>query len=229
MVLNSFILPLNHVCIEIAEEYLELAVKHNESPDFTCAIFQKSIYSLFGLQNFEKANYLAERQLLFLEPYGKASKIYADALYTAFTVKRTLKDFEFMIANIDSLLESNKLTYGEKSPQYIEAIKEMAYTKMAQYQTNEAYKFWLKAYDLSKEVYDSELNNMSTGILIEMAAIKCILMQYEEALNLVDKAKKIEEKLSSIYSNRYKVIQNFEKEIRTTQERIEGYKVMSFL
>ena len=104
----------------------------------------------------------------------------------------------------------------------------MAYTKMAQYQTNEAYKFWLKAYDLSKEVYDSELNNMSTGILVEMTTIKSILMQYEEALNLVDKAKKIEEQMSSIYSNRYKFIQNFEKEIRKTQEIIEGFKVMNF-
>ena len=183
---------------------------------------------LLGTQNFQKANEIAEKQLIFTEGLGKNTKSYADALYYVFITKRAVGDINFLLMNSNHLLEATKSSYGEKTPQYIQAIKEMAYSKMYAYQTNEAYKYWLKAYDLSKETYESEVNEMSTGILLEMAATKSSMAQFEDAINLCDKAKKIEEQLSSIYSNKYKAISSLEKLIKETKKKFEDEHVSSF-
>ena len=183
---------------------------------------------LLGTQNFQKANEIAEKQLIFTERFDKNTKSYADALYFVFITKRAVGDINFLLMNSNHLLEATKSSYEEKTPQYIQAIKEMAYSKMYAYQTNEAYKYWLKAYDLSKETYESEVNEMSTDILLEMAAIKSSMAQFEDAINLWDKAKKIEEQLSSIYSNKYKAISSLEKVIKESQKKYEDENVSRF-
>ena len=178
------------------------------------------------MNNYFKAETLTEKQLIFLEPFGTKSKSYADALYSAFIAKKVTNDLQFLVANVDILLESNKVVYGEKSPQYIEAVKEKAYSKMYLSQPQESYKCWLQAYDLSKEVFEGEVNNMAPGILLEMAWIKSYLSQFEEALNLIDKAKKIEEKIHSIYSDFYKQIQQFEQNVLLKKENEAKIKVI---
>ena len=135
-------------------------------------------------------------------------------------------DLQFLVANVDILLELNKVVYGEKSPQYIEAVKEKAYSKMYLSQPQESYKCWLQAFDLSKEVFEGEVNNMAPGILLEMAWIKSYLSQFEEALNLIDKAKKIEEKINSINSAFYKQIQDFEQNVLQKKEKVAKVKVI---
>ena len=121
------------------------------------------------MNNFFKAETLAEKQLIFLESFSTKSKSYANALYSAFIAKKAINDLQFLVANVDILLESNKVVYGEKSPQYIEVVKEKAYSKMYLSQPQESYKCWLQAYDLSKEVFEGEVNNMAPSILLEMA------------------------------------------------------------
>ena len=131
--------------------------------------------------------------------------------------------------NAEHLLEVKKQCYGEKTPQYIHAINKMSYVKLYTNQINEAYKYWLKAYDLSKEVYESEVNELSTNILLEMAGIKWRMAQFEEAISFCNKAKKIQEQLSSIYSNKYKEITNLKKIINEAQIKYEDTHVSNLI
>ena len=201
--------------------YLELGVKFYENIDFLWQTFQKVINVLIAMQNFQKANELAERYLIFTDGLGHHNKNYADALYYAFVSKRAIGDINFLLAKSKDLLDVTKLAYGEKSTQYIEAVKEMAYTNMYTYQNNEAYKYWLKAFELAKEVHESEVNMMASSILLEMAAIKLALAQFDDSINLCEKAKKIEEQVSSIHSAKYKAIINLEKVIKETKIKYE--------
>ena len=213
----------NYFYLEIADLYLELAVKHNDNPDTTCEVFQKTISTLFNLQNFQKADIIAENQLAFVKRFNTKSKNYTNALFTAFIAKKLTNNLQYLVDNIDPLLESCKAVYGEKSSQYIDIIKEKASIKTCLRQPDEAYKYWLQANDLNKEVFESEENIMTSGILIEMAGIKGYLSQFDEALNLIDKAKKIEEKMQSIHSELYIQIQDLEKKILQKREQLKVF------
>lgn len=177
------------------------------------------------MQNYVKAVEIAEKQLIFTSTISEESKNYADALYYACVTKRAIGDIAFCSQMTQKLCDVNKLAYGEKSVQYIEALKELAYWKTRNYQLQEAYKYWLKAYDLSTEVHESEVNVMSSMILCEMAAIKSALRLFDDGLNLLEKAKKIEIQMSSVHSAKYKNILNLEKIIFETQAKNAPKKV----
>ena len=129
--------------IEIAESYLELAMKHERNVCQVWDIFHSTINRLFHQKNFKKASDLADKELDFLDQNSWTDKCYVDALYIKFVSKRHLKDIEYMTFHIDSLLDETKNQYGENSINYIRAINEMAYYKIEISQFDES-KVFLK-------------------------------------------------------------------------------------
>ena len=57
--------------IEVTEKYINLGVKFYENVEFMWGTFQKLINLLIGTDNLQKANELAEKELIFTKEFGK--------------------------------------------------------------------------------------------------------------------------------------------------------------
>mmetsp|Transcript_43315 Transcript_43315/g.50874 ORF Transcript_43315/g.50874 Transcript_43315/m.50874 type:complete len:293 (-) Transcript_43315:73-951(-) len=114
-------------------------------------------------------------------------------------------------------LAAKGLPAGKEKVEFVEAAKELA---TAMIETREmdkqgqAYKLLQRSFELSREVYGDELNIEGSEILLLQAKIKINLKLYDECEDLIQRAKIIEEKVSSKYSDRYKKILLAESSIR---------------
>ena len=93
--------------------------------------------------------------------------------------------------------------YGKSSLQYLKS--KITYLGLLYYrkQMSECYKQSLEVYELARKFHGSETNKDSSEILNLMAKAKSWLKEFDEALNLITKAKENEEKVSSKLSNEY--------------------------
>jgi hypothetical protein len=205
--------------LEAADGYLKYGPKYYESADFLCQTFQKVIYTYFTMGNMAKVTQHTESLLAVGRNAGEESKTYADALLVALDMKRAQGDINFFLTNVPKYEKLVKQHYGDKSTQYVEALKLQSSSYLTLHQHAEAYRSLLKAYDITKEIFGTEVNNTATFILLEMATIKLSLKQYEEVYTLLNKAKKIEEQVSSVNSPYYQQILSHEKLVKEQEAR----------
>jgi len=109
--------------------------------------------------------------------------------------------------------------YGKNSTQYIKAKLFKANLYIMTNQLNLCYKTCLDTYDLAKEVYGNEENLQSSSILSLMARVKESLKEYEDAVNIIEKAKKIESKINSKHSLGYKLL---EEQVAVLEKKFQG-------
>jgi tetratricopeptide (TPR) repeat protein len=201
-----------------------LGSKYYENIEYMSSIYEKLIHFKVNSGNIPKAIKLAESYLKFGFKQGGDSKIYVTAIASRLVCANNAQDLKYVCDNADRYEKAAKAAYGKKSIQYIAALKDVAFSYICKYKGQEAYKLYLEAYDIAKEVFGSEENQQSSTILVEMSNLKMQWGQFEEACNMVEKAKKIEEKVSSKYSVVYKHIDAFEKKIKAKQEQVNGKK-----
>lgn len=146
------------------------------------------------------------------------TKFYVNLFYYQITLKRTLKNADFVKNNIEKLKECTIKVFNEKSNEYVDALKEESFLKQSLGNILESYHIILKAYDLNTEIHGSEDNYQSPMILSQMAILKFHLFQFQESLNFISKGKKIEERLASKTSMTYKHLESLEENINKVME-----------
>mmetsp|Transcript_30864 Transcript_30864/g.27300 ORF Transcript_30864/g.27300 Transcript_30864/m.27300 type:complete len:174 (+) Transcript_30864:1004-1525(+) len=134
------------------------------------------------------------------------------------------RDLHFSVRNGAKLEKIAKVVFGEKSVEYLDSLKELAYSYSNQYRIHDAYKVWLKSYDIAKVVFGSEKNQYCSLILVDMAILKSALNEYEDSYNLFAKAKKLEEQVNSKISRQYQNIVQLEEGVRQKEEKTTGKK-----
>ena len=113
-----------------------------------------------------------------------------------------------------------EIIYSKNSEEYIDAVKEITLWFLNMNNINQAYKSALDAYELSKMLYDSEINVAWVDMLLMMASMKARLHQFDTAKSIITKWKGLEEKLSSKFSQRFKNIIEIEQYAIKEEERI---------
>ena len=104
--------------------------------------------------------------------------------------------------------------HGKSSLQYIRSLMTYSNILLAQGRLNQCYKNCLDSYELAKEVFGNENNIESSSILALMARVKTSLKEFEDAMNLIKKAKKNEITINSEYSNDFKMLTLIENNIK---------------
>lgn len=201
-----------------------LGTKFYENIEYLSSNFEKLIHFHLNSGNIPKATKLADTYLEFGLKQGENSKIYVVALASRINCANMSQDYNYIVAIAEKYEKATKVAYGKKSIQYISALKDLGFSLIYKYKAQEAYKLYLEAYDIAKEVYGSEDNQQSSLILTEMANLKMQWGQFDEAFNIIEKAKKIEEKVSSKYSAIYKQLENFENRVKAKEEQVKGKK-----
>ena len=118
-----------------------------------------------------------------------------------------------------------EIVHGKNTPEYFDAKHELADLYLQTNNLNAAYKECLEGYELAKQIYGSEINNDTVDILSIMSSVKMKLHQFEESRNLLIKCKEIEEQLSSKFSQRYKILIGFEKNLNQMEGNFNKKKI----
>jgi len=191
---QSTFLYHNNVLIlysEYAELYIKLGTKFYENVDFLSQTFQRVIVNNMINRNFEKAEKLAKDFVVFAEKTGLKTKIYVDAMLTMMDVQSHQNKSQFLFANWHNLQNLAKEAYGVDSHQYLKSVEYLAKLFTLQGKPAEEYQQLLRAYEIAKQIFGTEINQSSSNILMEMVGIKVALSLFDEAYRLIEKAKTI--------------------------------------
>ena len=159
---------------------------------------------------------------------GENSKIYHSALSLKIEVCSISKDVNFWVQISPKYERITKALYGEKSVEYLKALRQVAFSFKYKRKPQESYKIFLRILDLSKEIFGTEFNQTTSVILFEMAVIKESIFELEDALNIYARAKKWEEKVSSTMSSAYKQIEQMESNCRKKFDKLNKNKVKPY-
>ena len=107
-------------------------------------------------------------------------------------------------------MDESQKDAGKVNENYIDALKEYSNYLIARGAYQDAYKTWLEAIELSKSLFGTDRNLFSSVLYSNMAQAKFELGQVEDSINIIVKAKKIEEELNSRTSPKYKEICSIE-------------------
>ena len=95
-------------------------------------------------------------------------------------------------------------SFSKHSIEYAKWLKQKAEIKTILKDFQNAYWDWLDMYEISKALFETDVNEISNDAIFMMSSIKMYLYQFNDAKNLINKWKLIEQKISSNSSNRYK-------------------------
>ena len=139
-------------------------------------------------------------------------------------VKKASQDFKSVAMFVPVYAKLVESVHGKNTLEYIDSKKELANAYLLVGNLNAGYKECLEAHELAKQLYGSEKNNDVVDILSFMAIIKMRLHQFDESRNFISKCKEIEEQLSSKFSQRYKQLIGFEKELNEAEVKLNKGK-----
>ena len=88
-----------------------------------------------------------------------------------------------------------KANFGEKSLKYTEALFLESLLFNCELKYEKAFDTQFKTYLILKDIYGTDENERIPPVLSRMAYIKGVMKQWEDAFDLIDKAKSIEEKV----------------------------------
>ena len=210
--------------IEAAETYVTIGMNFYESIEYLVDSAKKLISTLMGVtKDYDRALKLVDGMINFLKREQKTdSKQLADILYLRLMIKRMTHDYKFIVSNIQECEKVTLNTYGETSGEYVDVLIEVAYSKSSTRKMNEAYITLLKAYDINKEVFGDENNCKTPTLLGDMAVLKVQLQQVDEGLSFINKAKEIEQKMTSKDSMQYKSLVSLENKIIEMTQQTHG-------
>jgi len=222
-----------------SEKLLNLNPNSTEQPAVISGLYEKRVNYILNTGQAEEAAKSAEQFLQWAAKVGEESDEYYKALKVWFFVTsgmlmrmRDVRERGVLlrkyIKNSRIYERITKKKFGQNSVEYLEAMREVGFSQSAQGLLHEAYKTWLSCLDISKEVYGSENNEYTVSILLEMAISKATLKQYEDSINILEKSKKIQAKISSKVSPLYKKIMYIEDQILKAEEKFGVKKPASF-
>ncbi|CAI2381087.1 unnamed protein product [Moneuplotes crassus] len=210
--------PLKYV--QAALKFLPTQTSVNE---VVGGIYDTTIANLLFQGDVAKADELSTNFLAYAKKDGENTQTYYKALKTKINIfSKTRHPAEVLQISTDyARIASN--VCGEGSLEHAESIRTVSQlnTKLGNYQ--EAYQGFLDCYGMYKAKFGSEVNPESSSILISMAVIKSHLKEFEDAFNLLDKAKQIEGKATSNFTKQYKLILQTENMIQVAADKL-GYK-----
>ena len=211
--------------LKYAEDYLLLGIKYCVNSEILHSHFISYIPALVNRNQLDEALRISQMHIEYLQ-HSTSSKLYFEALKYHILVLKSMSSTEKLTKTILEYQVVAEKIYTKISPEYLDAKIRYIYLLNVLDQLNQAYKEGLEAYDIAKEVYGSEKNNDSVDTLTIMAIIKARFGQYDDAQNFINKCKKIEEQISSVYSERYKYIIDIEQRILQSQ-KVEKSKASS--
>lgn len=173
-----------------------------------------------NLQNFDLARKICNDYLKYTKKAGENTKSYQKALANKIFLSLFWNDLQEFVEYSQSYEQVTKTVYGASSMEYALAAKSLGQgkTKIGFFQ--EAYQKLLGCYDIYKAKFGSEVNSESSEVLANMALIKSYWREYEDAANLIKKAKEIELKVTSKSSVNYSQILKIEQIIKRDKEKL---------
>ncbi|CAI2359199.1 unnamed protein product [Moneuplotes crassus] len=209
----------------LPQKYVQVALKflptQTSVDEIVDEIYDTTITNLSIEGDIAKAGKLSTAFLAYAKKDGENTHTYYKALKTKIKILSKAKlrvealqistDFERIASDI----------YGEGSLEHADSIKTVSQLKSQLGNYQEAYQGFLNCYDMYKAKFGSEVNPESSSVLVRMAVVKKHLEEFEDAFNLLDKAKQVEEKTTSKFSKEYKLILRAEEFVQVAVEKPE--------
>ncbi|CAI2385779.1 unnamed protein product [Moneuplotes crassus] len=205
--------------VEAAQKYLATQKVPTEANDI---IYTKISGILYRKGDVALANKVCNDFINYAKNAGENTKSFQKALTNKLTLCLNRTDSPEFVEFSQNYEQVTKNVYGQNSMEHAHAIKLLSQGKMLTAQYQEAYQKALDCYDIYKAQFGSEVNSESSGVLTDMAFIKSRLCEFEDADNLIKKAKEIEQKITSKYSPKYYMIRQGEDAINKKRKRLEA-------
>lgn len=160
----------------------------------------------------------------FVTKADMGDKALFEALRIGLRISILLRDNTFITAHSKKCWDLSKQFLDDKTAEYAEVLKNYAISLDFSRQFEESYKIWLDVLDVYKYVHQGEEHQDIVNILMEMATLKANLRQVEDALNILERAKKIQKKISSEKTFAYKELLDLEKKILGAAKEFEKFE-----
>ncbi|CAI2387728.1 unnamed protein product [Moneuplotes crassus] len=194
--------------VTIAQKFLATKKIVTESFD---SIYVNTINILLNRKDFQLANKVCNDFLNYAKKEGENTKSYHKALSKKLACSMVLNNGQEYLEFSQNYEQITKTVYGANSIEHAHAIKCLAQGKVKMRQYQEAYQSYLNCYDIYKAKFGSEVNSESSTVLTNIAMIKSYWREFEDAENLIKKAKEIEEKYAIIKNGEARINQEKQK------------------
>ncbi|CAI2387857.1 unnamed protein product [Moneuplotes crassus] len=202
--------------IEVGLKFLPKQTVVNE---FVTNTYETIIGQIAVQGDIAKADKLCNDFLAYARKDGENTKPYHKAIVCKISMLSQSNNL-FQALQASAKCEKISLAvYGEGSLEHANAIRASCQMKTQIGKLQESYQGLLNCYEMYKSNYGSETNPDSSSVLTSMAMIKTFLKEFEDAYNLIDKAKEIEQKATSKFSQQYMLIIKIEKSIEDAEQK----------
>lgn len=219
--LYTLYLPLSGTCfrnnrkeefIKFGEKFLSLEVVKsnvNEMDSAQC-IFENIIKISSEQKDYKKANQMANQFLGLTSKNGETNPVYLKAMSAKINIAYHSKNRTYFLRNYQKLLRLSKQILGEISSENADHLINWAELLLRSKRHHEAYKLLLHSHDIYTELHSTQDHPRASLILIKMAVVKSCIQEYEDARNILARAKKLELNFEGQNSERLKYILAFQ-------------------
>ncbi|CAI2387837.1 unnamed protein product [Moneuplotes crassus] len=198
---------------------LKFLPKQSVVNEFATDTYETIISQIAVQGDIAKADKLCNDFLAYARKNGENTKPYHKAIVLKMSMLSENYNLSQALQASAKCEQISLAVYGEGSLEHANAIRASCQMKINIGKLQESYQGLLNCYEMYKSNYGSETNPASSRVLTSLAMIKKYLKEFEDAYNLVDKAKEIEQKMTSKFSQQYTLILKIEKSIEDAEQK----------